>query len=399
MGRGFLSDFEAAAPALADTLFAKGPEMSSILTRRCLIKTSGLAIGASLLPASAHAAGDRGSQRLIHLNLNENAFGPSPSVNDAIRRDFDRLSRYADAATAQAFAEQIAAYERVPVEQVVLGEILGALGLYLGSEGGPGGQFIYSTPGYLALIDAASRVGGVGASVPLNAHYENDLPALASAVNRQTRAVYLINPHNPTGTVSDNVAFKQFLHEVSLRAPVIVDEAYLEYTNDFEGRSAVSLVRDGANVLVFRTFDKIHGLAGLPIGYVLAPRSLAVALHKQGVGDAESLGRLNLSAASAALADTAHVRQIREITASERTKWFFFLDHLGLAHTASRANFIFFHAGLPQTELAAALRIRGIEIGRTFPPYTDWARITIGLPEENSAAQQQLQEVLDTLRK
>jgi histidinol-phosphate aminotransferase len=298
--------------------------MSSILTRRCLIKTSGLAIGASLLPASAHAAGDRGSQRLIHLNLNENAFGPSPSVNDAIRRDFDRLSRYADAATAQAFAEQIAAYERVPVEQVVLGEILGALGLYLGSEGGPGGQFIYSTPGYLALIGAASRVGGVGVPVPLNAHYENDLPALASAVNRQTRAVYLINPHNPTGTVSDNVAFKQFLHEVSLRAPVIVDEAYLEYTNDFEGRSAVSLVRDGANVLVFRTFDKIHGLAGLPIGYTLAPRSLAVALHKQGVGDAESLGRLNLSAASAALADTAHVRQIREITASERTKWFFF---------------------------------------------------------------------------
>jgi histidinol-phosphate aminotransferase len=376
--------------------------MSSILTRRCLIRNSGLALGASLLPANARAAdsaGHRDSPRRIHLNLNENAFGPSPSVKNAIQRDFDRLSRYADAASAQAFAEQIAAYERVPVEQVVLGEILGALGLYLGSEGGPGGQFIYSTPGYLALIDAASRVGGIGVPVPLNAVYENDLPAIAARVNRQTRALYLINPHNPTGTVTDNVAFKQFLREVSQRAPVIVDEAYLEYTSDFESRSAVSLVRDGANVLVFRTFDKIHGLAGLPIGYTLAPRALAEALRKQGVGDAESLGRLNLSAASAALADTAHVRQVRDITVSERTKWVSLLDQLALAHTASHANFIFFRAGVPQTELAAALRNRGIEIGRTFPPYTDWARVTIGLPEENRAAQQQLHEVLDSLRK
>jgi histidinol-phosphate aminotransferase len=180
---------------------------------------------------------------------------------------------------------------------------------------------------------------------------------------------------------------------------VIVDEAYLEYTSDFENRSAVSLVRDGANVLVFRTFDKIHGLAGLPIGYTLAPRSLAEALRKQGVGDAESLGRLNISAASAALADTAHVNHVREITASERTKWVSVLDHLALAHTTAYANFLFFQAGLPQTELAAALRLRGIEIGRTFPPYTDWARITIGLPEENRAAQQQLREVLESLRK
>jgi histidinol-phosphate aminotransferase len=73
----------------------------------------------------------------------------------------------------------------------------------------------------------------------------------------------------------------------------------MEYTAEFSLRSAVSLVRDGANVMVFRTFDKIHALAGLPIGYVLAPRALADALRKQGAGDAEALGRLNIAAASA----------------------------------------------------------------------------------------------------
>jgi histidinol-phosphate aminotransferase len=369
--------------------------MPSKFTRRSLIKTSTLTLGTTLLPACAFSSiAESPAQDLIHLNLNENAFGPSPSVAPAIQREFPRLSRYADTASAQAFAEQIAAYERVPVEQVVLGEILGALGLYLGSQGGLGGEFIYSTPGYLALIDSAAHVGSIGIPVPLNARYENDLDALAAKVNTKTRALYLINPHNPTGTVSDDAAFKRFLRETSRQSPVIVDEAYLEYTDDFETRSAVSLVREGANVLVFRTFDKIHGLAGLPIGYTIAPRPLADALRKQGLGDAESLGRLNIASASAALADTAHVRQVRTLVAAERAKWVAILDELKLRHTHSLASFIFFDAGRPQAELAASLRARGVDIGRTFPPYTNWVRITIGRPDENRIVQQNLHEIL-----
>lgn len=370
--------------------------MSPLFNRRSLLQNSGLILGAGLLPESIFtASGETGPQDLIHLNLNENAFGPSPSVANAIQYELPRLSRYADAALARTLAEQIAAYERVPVEQIILGEVLGALGLYLGSQGGPGGEFVYSTPGYLALVDAASHVGGVGIPVPLNARYENDLDALDARVNARTRALYLINPHNPTGTVSDKIGFKRFLEKVSQKAPVIVDEAYLEYVADFEERSAVSLVRQGANVLVFRTFDKIHGLAGLPIGYTLAPRPLADALHRQGLGDAESLGRLNIAAASAALADTAHAGQIRSTVATERAKWIAILDELKLPHANSQTNFIFFDAGQPQTKLAAALRAKDVEIGRTFPPYINWARITIGQPTENMVAQQRLREALD----
>jgi histidinol-phosphate aminotransferase len=340
--------------------------MQSVLTRRSLLKNSSLALGASFLPTSAIATPIPGE--MIHLNLNENAFGPSPNVDIALRNELPRLSRYADVTAAHTFVEQIAVYERVPVEQVVLGEILGELGLYFGSEKGSGGEFLYSTPGYLALINAASRVGGVGVGVPLNEKYENDLPTLAAKVNDKTRALYLINPHNPTGTVSEDNAFKKFLRDVSQRAPVIVDEAYLEYTPDFETRSAASLTRDGANVLVFRTFDKIHGLAGLPIGYTLVPRELAATLRKQGIGDSESLGRLNIAAASAALADTSHVRRTRSITVAERAKWIYTLDELELPHTNSQTNFIFFNSGHPQSELAAAMRARGIDIGRSFPP-------------------------------
>jgi histidinol-phosphate aminotransferase len=246
--------------------------MSNDFTRRDLLKSSGFIFGAGI-PALRRVFADASqstpslkAEPLIRLSLNENPYGPSPNVGQALQLEFNRLSRYADEPLARQFAGQIAEYEHIPVEQVVLGEILDLLGLFLGSSGGSGGEFLYSAPGYLALINAAAHVGGIGVPVPLNAQYQNDLVALKSKVNPKTRAIYLVNPHNPTGTINDDEAFKSFLRESSQRAVVVVDEAYLEYTSDFATRSAVALVREGANVVVFRTFDKIHGLAGIPIG-------------------------------------------------------------------------------------------------------------------------------------
>jgi histidinol-phosphate aminotransferase len=370
-------------------------------TRRTLLKRSSAVFGASVITSQIAGASrvpmhaESSSPRLTRLSFNENPYGPSPNVAEAIQGEFNRLDRYADSQAAQLLAEQIATYEHVSVEQVVLGEILGFLGLYLAGQGGPGGEFIYSTPGYLALIDAAARVGGVGVPVPLNAQYQNDLPALSGKVNRRTRAIYLVNPHNPTGTVNNGEKFKRFLRENLQGAVAIVDEAYLEYTADFSSRSAVSLVREGANVMVFRTFDKIHALAGLPIGYVLAPRALADALRKQGAGDAESLGRLNIVAASAALQDKAQVEQTRKAVAHERNIWLSVLRDLKLQHSEPNANFIFFNARMPQPKLAAAMLSHRIDIGRAHPPYANWARITIGLPEENQRAQAALRLALE----
>jgi histidinol-phosphate aminotransferase len=376
--------------------------MSMDPSRRSLLKHSGAVFGASVITSriigttsSVPPPAESSPPHLVRLSFNENPYGPSPHVPEAIQHEFDRLNRYADSQAAQLFAEQVATYEHVPIEQVVLGEILDFLGLYLGNQGGPGGEFIYSTPGYLALIDAAARVGGVGVPVALNAQYQNDLPALSGKVNQRTRAIYLVNPHNPAGTVNDAAEFKRFLRKNSQNAVVIVDEAYLEYTDDFMSRSAVSLLRDGANVMVFRTFDKIHALAGLPIGYVLAPRALADALRKQGAGDAESLGRLNIVAASAALRDTAQVDRTRKAVAHERNIWLSVLRDLKLQHSEPNANFIFFNARMAQPMLAAAMLSQGIDIGRAHPPYTNWARVTIGLPEENRRAQAALRHALD----
>jgi histidinol-phosphate aminotransferase len=372
------------------------PFMPNNFTRRDLLKSSGLILGTGILAPQlvfadvSEPTPSSNAEPLVRLSLNESPYGPSPNVARAIQLELDRLSRYADERLARRLAEQIAENERIPVQQVVLGEILGLLGLFLGSSGGPNGEFLYSSPGYLALIDAAAHVGGIGVPVPLNAQYQNDLVALKSKVNAKTCAIYLINPHNPTGTISDDEAFKTFLRESSQSAVIVVDEAYLEYTSDFDTRSAVSLVREEANVVVFRTFDKIHALAGMPIGCVLAPRSLADSLRKQGAGDAESLGRLNLVAASAALADTSQVERTRRAIGKERELWLSVLRELKLPYTDTHTNFVFFDSGRPQPVLAAAMRQRGIDIGRAHAPYTNWARITIGLPSENLRAQNAL---------
>jgi histidinol-phosphate aminotransferase len=164
--------------------------MSNDCSRRDLLKISGLILGTGILAPQLVFADvskptpSSNGEPLARLSLNENPYGPSPNVARAVQLELARLSRYADEPLARGLAQQIAEHEHIAVEQVVLGEILGLLGAFLGSSGGPGGEFLYSNPGYLALIDAAAHVGGIGVSVPLNAQYQNDLVALIAGVAR-----------------------------------------------------------------------------------------------------------------------------------------------------------------------------------------------------------------------
>jgi histidinol-phosphate aminotransferase len=168
---------------------------------------------------------------------------------------------------------------------------------------------------------------------------------------------------------------------------VVIDEAYLEYSDDYAGRTAAPLVAEGLNVVVFRTFAKAYGLAGLQLGYAIGPRALIAALKRKGVGAPHALDRLALAAGTVALTDQAHVTRVSAAVARERDIWRRVLDGLGWRQTASQANFVFFQADRPQAELARALAAQGIDVGRAHAPLTDWTRISIGLPEENARVQ------------
>jgi histidinol-phosphate aminotransferase len=363
------------------------------LTRRSYLTRTVLTLSGLALPVTPVRAESVARQLRARLSLNENPFGPSPQALVAIQDQFGELCRYVDK-PADVLTPAIVAQENISADQIVLGEILEALGLFLAKEGPTGGEFIYSEPGYTALVNAVQPGGGVVVGVPLDPNLHNDLAAIAAKVTPRTRAIYLVNPHNPTGTVSDAVTFAAFVREMSRRTLVIVDEAYLEFESDFDARTVVGLTRTGENVAVFRTFGKMYGLAGLAVGYALAPKPLAASLKRAGIGTPETLNRPALVAAAASLRDEYYVATTRAKVVAEREKWNRLFETMKLRHTDSRGNFVFFETGRPHREVAEALGAKGIEIGRAFPAYDRWVRISIGLPEENALARTAIADLL-----
>jgi len=332
-------------------------------------------------------------KRVINLSLNENPFPQSKEVNESILNELPGISRYA-AEDGENFLQQLAIHEGVSTVQIIPGEILDLLGIYLGLKGGNGGEFIYSIPGYPALVNAAATVGGKIISIPLNAKLENDLESIETHITAKTQAIFLVNPHNPSGTVIDKQLFHDFVKRISKRTLVIFDEAYLEYTDDFAGRTAVNNIKEGDQVIVFRTFAKAYGLAGLSIGYAIAPTDLAHYLKAHGLGDTHALNRLSIVAAEAALKDQVSIHYVNKLVAEEREKWNVFLDKSGIQHTASSANFVFFDTKIPYDEVRKKLEETDIIIGREFKPYNTWIRISIGLPEDNAKVRSVIQEIV-----
>ncbi|MDR1075974.1 MAG: histidinol-phosphate aminotransferase family protein [Xanthomonadaceae bacterium] len=332
----------------------------------------------------------------IRLDLNESAFGPSPRVETAIREACGQIPRYVGADQTLALQRQIAALEGVEPEQVILGEVLEALGQRLAMIAGDA-EFVYSVPGYTALVDAAGPFMSQAIEVPLNDRLENDLPALLAAISDRTTAVFVVNPHNPSGTVSERGAFDAFVRTAARETLVIVDEAYLDYLDDAAARSAVRWLRAGHDVMVFRTLGKIHALAGLQIGYALAPLDLALGLQKHGViGAAHAQNQLSIAAASASLADPAHIADVRARTLVERSKYVRLLEQLKLRYAEPAGNFVFFDSGHPHAEVAGALLAKGIKVAREFPRYQTWIRITVGTPEQSEIALRVVREVLES---
>jgi histidinol-phosphate aminotransferase len=368
------------------------------IDRRKWLVALGLAlsgVGVSRLPGAARGARSATAEEgeVARLSLNENPLGPARGVAAALEGERGKLCRYTGA-ELDALLVAIAAKEDIPREQIILGEILEPLGTYLSLQGGPGGEFVYSDPGYTALIDAAVAVGGRAVGVPLNSRLENDLPALAARVSERTRTLYLVNPHNPTGIVTDADELRNFTRSTSRRTLVIVDEAYLEFADHFAQRTLTDLVRAGQNVIVFRTFAKVYGLAGLDIGYGLVPPAIARTLNARGVNNPHLFNRLAVAAATASLKDAEYVVRVTQQVAAQREQWLQLFLELQVRHTPSSANFVFFETGMPHAEFSGALLKEGIEIGHVFLPYERWARISIGLPEENSRARAAVRRVL-----
>jgi histidinol-phosphate aminotransferase len=327
------------------------------------------------------------------LSLNENPFGPSPAAMDAITRSLaaGKACRYPYGEVA-GLVDLIAKKEGVTPEHIVLGigssEILETVGGHFGLMHG---EAIYAAPGYLQLPGIVKGIGGTTVPVPVTAKLEHDLSAMAAAITKPNTVVYVANPNNPTSTVVAPAALRAFIKEVTPRAFVLLDEAYLDIADDFVGRTLVGMVGDTPNLLVARTFSKIYGLAGMRIGYGVTSPAFAATLRSYGLG---TLAYPSVQAAIASLKDDKFVASTRAQIVAEREKLLALLRELGRPYAESQTNFVFFQTGRPHAEVHAAMMKESVAIARAFPPMLDWARITIGLPGENALARTALRKVL-----
>jgi histidinol-phosphate aminotransferase len=360
------------------------------ISRRGMLSASALLLAGPGFALRAGAASDRAQQRPIVLCWNENPYGPSPAARVAARDALAGSCRYPTDQDINALVTALAARVGVGADHIVTGsgsgELLCALGLLYA---GDGAEIVAAEPTYTELTEYAKRRGATVRWVPLDAQLRHDLPAMHAAVSERTRAIYVCNPNNPTGTTVPVAQLRDFVHSMPASVTTIVDEAYLDFVDDPGAGTVVDLVQ-GGRVVVLRTFSKIHGMAGLRCGYAIARPELVTTI----AGARMSYPNIcAVRAAHASLADQVFLADCRRRILASRARITAALARRKLPYAEPQGNFVFFDTGMPLSRFTAFMAERHILVGRHFPRYDNWCRITIGTEPEVSAFLAALREL------
>jgi histidinol-phosphate aminotransferase len=333
-----------------------------------------------------------GLRNSIKLASNENPLGPSPLAVEAVRRAAAGLNRYPDGGGFH-LRERLAAEHGVAPGEIILGngstEIVELLArTFLG----PDGAAVVADQAFIMYRIAVTAVNGRARVVPLR-DMRHDLPAMAAAVGPDVRLVYIANPNNPTGTCVLRGELDALFEAIPQDVVVVLDEAYRDYVADPGYPDGLDDLRRGRSIAVLRTFSKIHGLAGLRIGYALTSAAVVDAVER--VRSPFNTSALAQSAALAALEDRAHVRASREMNARERDFVQGEMARRGWRFTPTSANFVLLDLGRDAGPVYRALLARGV-IVRPMAAYNfpSSLRVTIGTRTENARFLEALDEVL-----
>jgi histidinol-phosphate aminotransferase len=316
----------------------------------------------------------------IRLNANENPYGPSDRARQAIADITSSSNRYAFD-TQVTLKDLIAQSEGVSADHITLGagsgELLCQAGAAFGVEGG---TVLSAYPTFPLLMNYAQVFKANWVKVNLNDKLEHDYEELAARATKETSAVFICNPNNPTGTLVDPMRVKQFCEDVSKRTVVYVDEAYLEFLEPSQQRSMVELVKTGHNVVISRTFSKIYGLAGLRMGYIIGKPEIIARISRYNMAIANN--QPAVAAAKASLGDQDFMKHTRSLNAEARKHLTDYLDQRGTAYGKSYTNFVFFPAESNASEVLSKLAGKGIGIRVWDYKSRPWYRVSIGTLEE-----------------
>jgi histidinol-phosphate aminotransferase len=348
------------------------------------------------LPSYPAAGGYGEDLEFVRLASNESPYPPLAEVREAIERTLGSLNRYPDPSNSLLRRRLSERYE-VPQSRIAIGngscDILLAAGEALLE---PGAELIYAWPSFSVYPHLSAASGARAVTVPLDEAERHDLPAMLREITVATRIVIVCNPNNPTSTALPLAQIAAFLDEVPPHVCAIVDEAYCEFNLLDDPDASIELLERHPNLMLLRTFSKVHGLCGLRVGFALCgsdtlPRAL---------DQVRQPFFCNALAQAAAVEALSHQDAVIERVArnvAERTSVDERLRALGLDPAESQANFCWFHLGegRDEQEVIKGLADRGILVRAGTALGGEGAlRVTYGTPAENERFLQALAEVL-----
>jgi len=320
----------------------------------------------------------------ILLYRNENPYGPSEKVLTVLRDSAASGNRY-PRSEYDTLGDKLAALHKVKREQIVLGcgsgEILCMAAMAFLK---PGKKLVEAAPTFPALGKLAQTAGVEVADVPLNKRYEHDLAAMLDAARAATGLVYIVNPNNPTGTITPRTDIEAFIGKLPSDVTVLIDEAYHHFVAPNAAyESFLDRHFDDPRVIVSRTFSKIYGLAGMRIGYAVAAPELA---KKLPAGFPNwSVSVVSARAASAALDDVDYVRLGIKRNTDDRQEFMNQVNARMLHAIDSQANFVMVNPMRPPDEVIEHLKKNHILIGPKYPVLDKYIRVSLGTPGEMQA--------------
>lgn len=328
---------------------------------------------------------------IVKLASNENSLGPSPLAMRAMKRAACQMHRYPDS-SAHLLRRALSKKLGVKPEQLLIAnggnEIIEFIGhVFLG----PDVDMVIADRAFAIYRLIADMFRAHTISVPMK-DYTHDLDAMLAAITPKTRVVFIANPNNPTGTMVDGEALDRFMNRVPEHVVVALDEAYVELLPENKQPDSLKYVREGRKIVVFRTFSKTYGLAGLRIAYAVAPEEGIQLMHR--VRQAFNFNSMALVAAEAALKDEAFVRKTRRMIQAGQKLFVEQLKRMGIGYVPSVTNFMLVEVGQARARFHELQKQKVIVRPMDGYGLPDHVRITVGTREENEHCLRALARVL-----
>jgi len=358
------------------------------LCRKCILRLTPYVPGKPIEEVKR----ELGIDNVIKLASNENPLGPSPKALEAMRAALENVAQYPEGSCYE-LRHAVAKHLDVLPEMLIFGsgadEVIHYIGVALLECGD---EIVQAHPSFVQYCAAATLMDCPARMVPLK-DWTHDLDAMLAAVNERTKLFFISNPNNPTGTIVWADAVERVLDALPERCVVVLDEAYYEYVDDPAYTRSIEWIRQGRNVIALRTFSKIYALAGLRIGYGVAPARLIELLERVRLPfNVNSVAQVG---AIASLQDPEQVARTRK--QNQRSKSFIYaeLEKMGLPYTPTQANFIWIDVMRDCKQVFTELMKRGVIVrtGDIFGAPTH-IRVTTGTDEQNERFISTLREVL-----